>query len=96
MYLSLFFLPLIFQDFSFFFPFPDQSRKNVACMGDRRRVYSVLVEISEVKNQLEDLGVDRRIILKWITRNETDRTTLDQDRGRRRDLVDDVTKRLIL
>jgi len=39
---------------------------HVACMEERRGVYRVLVGKPEGKNHLEDLGVDRRIILKWI------------------------------
>jgi len=39
---------------------------HVACMEERRCVYRVLVGKPEGQNHLEDLGVDRRIILKWI------------------------------
>jgi len=39
---------------------------HVACMGERRNSYIILVEISEGKNHLRDLGIDGRIILKWI------------------------------
>jgi len=39
-----------------------------ACSGERRGVYRVLVGKSEGKNQLEDPGVDGRIILRWIFR----------------------------
>jgi hypothetical protein len=35
-------------------------------MGGVRGVYSVLVGKPEGKYYLEDLGIDRRIILKWI------------------------------
>jgi hypothetical protein len=68
-------------------------------MGERRGEYRDLVERPERKNHLEDLGVDGRIILKWTTRNETrgtDWTNLDQDRDRRRELVDKVMKCLVL
>ena len=41
----------------------------VARMGERRRVYTVLVEKPEGKRTLEDADVDGRIILKWIFRN---------------------------
>jgi len=37
--------------------------------GERRGVYRVLVEKPEGKNNLEDPGVDGRIILRWIFRN---------------------------
>jgi hypothetical protein len=35
-------------------------------VGDRRGVYRVLVGRPEGKSHLEDLGVDGKIILKWI------------------------------
>jgi len=39
----------------------------VACMGERRGVYRVLVGKSEgKKGHSEDPGVDGRIILRWI------------------------------
>jgi len=38
----------------------------VACMGDRRVAYRVLVGKPDRKSHLEDLGMDGRIILKWI------------------------------
>jgi hypothetical protein len=41
------------------------------------------------RDQLEDLGVDGRIILRWIYRKWTD---LTQDRDRWRALVDALTK----
>ena len=41
----------------------------VARMGERRSVYTVLVEKPEGKRTLEDADVDGRIILKWIFRN---------------------------
>jgi hypothetical protein len=37
-------------------------------MEERRSVYRVLVGKLEGKNQLEDPGVDGRIILRWIFR----------------------------
>jgi len=37
---------------------------HVVCVGDRRGLYGVLVGRPEGNNQLEDLGVDGRIILK--------------------------------
>jgi hypothetical protein len=39
---------------------------HVACMREMRNVYTILVGKPEEKNHLEDLGIDRRIILKWI------------------------------
>ena len=41
---------------------------HVACMGEWRGVYRVLVGKPEVKNHLGDPGVDGRIILRWIFR----------------------------
>jgi hypothetical protein len=35
-------------------------------MGERRGAYSVLLGRPEGKNYLKDLGIDGRIILKWI------------------------------
>jgi hypothetical protein len=37
-------------------------------MGERRGVYRVLVEKLRERGHLEDPGVDRRIILRWIFR----------------------------
>jgi hypothetical protein len=38
-------------------------------MGEIRGVYWVLVGKTEGKAHLEDLGIDGRIILRWIFRN---------------------------
>jgi hypothetical protein len=35
-------------------------------MGGRRDAYGVLMERPEEKSHLEDLGVDGKVILKWI------------------------------
>jgi hypothetical protein len=35
-------------------------------MRDRRGAYRVLVGRHEGKNRLKDLGIDGRILLKWI------------------------------
>jgi len=42
---------------------------HVACMGERRDVYSVLVGKLRERDHLEVPGVDGRIILKWIFKN---------------------------
>jgi hypothetical protein len=39
---------------------------HVAHMGDRRGAYRVLVGDLMERDHLEDLGIDGRIILKWI------------------------------
>jgi len=39
---------------------------HVACMGERRGVYRVLVGKPEERDHLEDPGVYGRIILRWI------------------------------
>jgi len=41
---------------------------HVACMGEERRVYRVLVGKPEGKRHWEDLGIDGWIILGWISR----------------------------
>ena len=40
----------------------------VACVGERRDAYRVLVGKPEGKNHLEDPGIDGRIILRLIFR----------------------------
>jgi hypothetical protein len=39
-------------------------------MGQVRNAYKILVEKSEEKNHLEDLGIDERIILRWIMKKQ--------------------------
>jgi len=39
---------------------------HVACMGDRRDEYRILVGRTEGKRPLEDLGVNGKIILKCV------------------------------
>jgi hypothetical protein len=52
----------------------------IAHMGEKRSACSVLGVKHEEKRQLQDLGVDGRIILQWIFRNSMF--------GRRLDLLD--------
>jgi len=40
--------------------------EHIAHMGVKRNIYIVLVKILKEREDLEDLGVDRRTILKWI------------------------------
>jgi len=42
---------------------------NVALMGERGGAFRVLVGNPEGRDQLEDRGIDGRIILNWIFRN---------------------------
>jgi hypothetical protein len=41
---------------------------HVTCMEEKRKAYRVLVWKLEVRDHLEDLGIDERIILKCILR----------------------------
>jgi hypothetical protein len=38
-------------------------------MGERRGAYSVLVQKRQGKRPLGRLGIERRIILKWVFKN---------------------------
>jgi hypothetical protein len=38
----------------------------MASIGDRRGVYRVLVGKPEGRNHWQDLGIDEKIVLKWI------------------------------
>jgi hypothetical protein len=40
----------------------------VVCTGERRGAYRVLVGELRERDHLEDLGIDRKIILRWIFR----------------------------
>ena len=42
-------------------------------MGERRGSYNGLDEIPEEEGHLEDISVDRRIILKWIFKKSVGR-----------------------
>jgi hypothetical protein len=42
----------------------------VARMGEMRNVEQILVGMSETRNHSEDLGVDGRVILKYIKRRQ--------------------------
>jgi len=66
------------EDLNILYPSPNivrviKSRRmrwagHVACMGERRGVYRVLVGENCERNHLVDTGVDGRIILRWIFR----------------------------
>jgi hypothetical protein len=47
----------------------DDMAGHVACMGETRKTYNILVVKPDGKTPLEELGLDGRIILKWILRN---------------------------
>jgi hypothetical protein len=47
----------------------DNKEYEIAHMGEKRCACSVLGVKHEEKRQLQDLGVDGRIILQWICRN---------------------------
>jgi len=41
---------------------------HVACVGEKRGIYRVLVEIPERKGHLGDPGLDGGIVLRWLIR----------------------------
>ena len=62
-------------------------------MGENKSAYSILVGKREENSYLEDLGVDGRIILRWIFRNwdeGMDWIDMAQDRDRWQALVNTV------
>ena len=66
---------------------------HVACMEDRRGAYMVLVQDLRERSHLEDLGIDGRIILKWIFKNwdgSINLIDLAQNRDRWQALVNSV------
>jgi hypothetical protein len=66
-----------------------------ARMGMRRCAYRVWLGNLRERNHLEDLGVDGRIILKWIFKKRHSSLywiDLAQDRDRSRILANDITK----
>jgi len=42
--------------------------QNVACIGQKKNTYRVLVGKHDGKKQSDDRGIDGRIILKWISK----------------------------
>jgi hypothetical protein len=42
--------------------------EHVACLEETGNAYKVLIRKPEGRDHLEDLGMDDRIILKWILR----------------------------
>jgi hypothetical protein len=40
--------------------------RHIACMGEMRNAYKILVRRPEGRDHLEDLGIDGRISLEWI------------------------------
>jgi len=65
-------------------------------MGGRRSLYGVLVGKPE-GNQLEDPGLDGRIILRWIFRKwDMEWIELAQDKDKWRALVDAVMNLRVL
>jgi len=41
---------------------------HVACMGERKHIYRILVGNLRERDNLGDSGIDGRIILRWIIR----------------------------
>jgi hypothetical protein len=63
---------------------------HVSCVVERRGEYTILVGKYEERDNLEDAGIDGRIILKWICRKwygGMDLIDLAQNRDRWKELV---------
>jgi len=67
---------------------------HLACMGERRGIYRVLVGNLRERDNLRDPSLDGRLILRWIFRKWNveymDQIELAQDRDRWRALVNAV------
>jgi hypothetical protein len=66
---------------------------HVACIGEMKNAYTILVRKPEGKIQLRSLGTDWRVLLKWILKigcEDVVWINLAQDRGHWRALVNIV------
>jgi hypothetical protein len=50
---------------------------HVACTGENRNAYRVWVKKPEERGHLEGLGIEQRIILKWMLKNRMGRHGLN-------------------
>jgi hypothetical protein len=50
---------------------------NIARVGDTRNAHKILVGKSEKRNHSEDLGIDGKIILEWLSLDRVGRCGLD-------------------